>query len=108
MDTTTLGALLDFILQLHLLTFYSSSSFSLDPSGSFSIRSSAWITDADSTETQISGDLTVDINPDPSVTSAVFYLTTASTSLEIRDQCNICFSSNESDGDSRGLSLYVR
>ncbi|KAJ3989872.1 hypothetical protein F5890DRAFT_1400055 [Lentinula detonsa] len=74
---------------ISLFTISCSSSFSLDPSGSFSIRSSAWNTDADSTATQISGDLTVDINPDPSVTSALFYLTTASTSLTIRDQLTI-------------------
>ncbi|KAJ3829950.1 hypothetical protein F5880DRAFT_1707806 [Lentinula raphanica] len=87
--------------------YYSSSSFPLDPSGTFAIRSSAWTTDADSTETQITGGLTVDINPDPSVTTAIFHLTTASTTHLIRDQCNICFSSNTSDGDSRGLSLYI-
>ncbi|KIK67198.1 hypothetical protein GYMLUDRAFT_37262 [Collybiopsis luxurians FD-317 M1] len=86
--------------------YQSSASYTLDPSGSFSIRSSAWNTDQN-TETEVTGALTVDINPDPSVTSAVFYLSTVSSSLQIRDECKICFSSDDSDGDSRGLSLYI-
>jgi hypothetical protein len=86
--------------------YYSSSSYSLDPLGSFSVRSSAWNTDQN-TGTEVNGQLTVDINPDPSATSALFHLTTVSSSLDIRDECKICFSSNSSDVDNRGLSLYI-
>ncbi|KAE9411252.1 hypothetical protein BT96DRAFT_804006 [Gymnopus androsaceus JB14] len=81
---------------------YSMASYPLHPSGSFSIRSSAWNT-LNNSDVQISGDLTVDINPDPSVTTAVFYLTTVSSSQQIRDECQICFSPEDDDGDSRGI-----
>ncbi|KAF9070136.1 hypothetical protein BDP27DRAFT_1324358 [Rhodocollybia butyracea] len=87
--------------------YHSKSTFSLDPEGSFSIRSSAWNTDAHNSQTQVSGRLTVDINPDHSATTAIFHLTAMSTSLGIRDACKICFSPSASDGDSRGLSLYI-
>ncbi|KAF5393259.1 hypothetical protein D9757_000769 [Collybiopsis confluens] len=85
--------------------YKSSASYSLDPSGSFSIRSSAWNTD-ENMQTEVTGVLIVDINPDPSVTTAIFYLTTVSSTLEIRDKCRICFSS-DIDSDNRGLSLYI-
>jgi hypothetical protein len=85
---------------------FSSASYSLDPSGSFSIRSSAWNSPSN-TQARISGNLSVDINPDPSVTSAVFHVTTVSSSQQIRDECQICFSRDPSDGDSRGVSLYI-
>ncbi|KAF5370636.1 hypothetical protein D9758_001903 [Tetrapyrgos nigripes] len=84
--------------------FSASVSHSLSAQGSFSIRSTAWQEAAAETGSPIYGNLTVDVNPDPSVSSAVFHVTVLSSIPLFYENSHICFND---DGSDRGLSVYI-
>ncbi|KAJ7200691.1 hypothetical protein C8J57DRAFT_1413184 [Mycena rebaudengoi] len=80
--------------------FSASLSRTLSPTGLFSVRSNA----TDEITPTAAGNLTVDINPDASVTKAIFYVALTASSIRVREQAHICFASS---GDDRGISVYI-
>ncbi|KAK7472680.1 hypothetical protein VKT23_000793 [Stygiomarasmius scandens] len=84
--------------------FSASASYTLEAEGSFSIRSTAWQEATDDNNSQIRGNLTVDINPDPSVSSAIFHVTLSSSASQFYQHSLICF---DDEGSNRGLSIYI-
>ncbi|KAK0461283.1 uncharacterized protein EV420DRAFT_1531262 [Desarmillaria tabescens] len=86
---------------LHSL-FSASTSHTLLPSGSISIRSNVSIKAVDAAG--IAGNLTVDINPDSSADVVLLLVSLQSSSLNLRQRTHVCFSDTGSD---RGVSLYV-
>ncbi|KAK0504788.1 hypothetical protein EDD18DRAFT_1126351 [Armillaria luteobubalina] len=81
--------------------FSASTSHTLPANGSFSIRSN--VSHEADEAAGISGNLTVDINPDSSADSVLLLVSLQSSSLQLRQNTHICFMDT---GSQRGISLY--
>ncbi|KAJ6596651.1 hypothetical protein B0H10DRAFT_2088241 [Mycena sp. CBHHK59/15] len=83
--------------------YYTAAAYhNLSPSGLFSVRSNA--SDEIVAAHPAVGNLTVDINPDSSMTMAAFFITLTTSSVQLREQTHVCFAPS---GDDRGLSIYI-
>ncbi|PBK91460.1 hypothetical protein ARMGADRAFT_994305 [Armillaria gallica] len=81
--------------------FSASTSHTLPPNGTFSIRSN--VSHEADDAAGISGNLTVDINPDSSADAVMLLVSLRASSLQLRQNTHICFADG---GSERGVSLY--